>query len=196
LQETLPDIRQVDFLIAMGGPMSVNDEAEFPWLKPEKQFIREAIFHGLRVLGVCLGAQLIASALEARVYPNAVKEIGWHPIQAVPTVGDNFLFPAECTVFHWHGETFDLPQGATLLARSAGCANQAFQLSRNVIGLQFHLETTPQAASLLIENCRNDMIPGPYVQSEAAIKAAPAENYTAIKSLMDQLLTYLLRDAG
>ena len=114
--------------------MSVNDEAALPWLAAEKQFVRDVVAQDIPVLGVCLGAQLIASALGARVFRGAVKEIGWFPIRGVSTPTSAFRFPAECLVFHWHGETFDLPENATWLAESAGCANQAFQLKHNVIG--------------------------------------------------------------
>lgn len=148
--DTLPTPNSIDMIIAMGGPMSVNDEKEFAWLKQEKQFIRDAIARGVPILGICLGAQLIASVLGERVYRNKLKEIGWFPIQAVPTAEPAFRFPAECLVFHWHGETFDLPTGAVLLAKSACCENQAFQLMSNVIGLQFHLESTPQSAIALL----------------------------------------------
>ena len=192
LGERLPALEQIDFLIAMGGPMSVNDELQLPWLKSEKEFIRKAVLRDTPVLGVCLGAQLLASALGARVYPNQCKEIGWFPIQAVPTTGGAFKFPTECIAFHWHGETFDLPEGAVQLARSSACENQAFQLKRNAVGLQFHLETTPASAHSLIENCRAELIPGPYIQSEPELRAAPNESYTAINSLMNDVLAYLL----
>ena len=109
-RDPLPDLDAVDLLVAMGGPMSVNDEAQFSWLEPEKRTVREAIEREIRVLGICLGAQLIASALGSRVYPNAVKEIGWWPIQGgIQGTEEAFRFPSQCTVFHWHGETFDLP---------------------------------------------------------------------------------------
>src|SRR5690554_3748130 len=139
----LPELQAVDFLIVMGGPMSVNDEVQHPWLTAEKQFIQQMILAGKPVLGICLGAQLIASAMGARVYPNPEKEIGWWPIYSVAN-GNNdvFRFPPVTSVFHWHGETFDLPDGAIRLAESAGCGNQAFQLGHTVVGMQFHLETT------------------------------------------------------
>jgi GMP synthase-like glutamine amidotransferase len=123
----LPPLQGLDLVVAMGGPMSVNNEAELPWLVDEKRFIRDAVQRGTPVLGVCLGSQLIASALGARVYRNAQKEIGWFPVEAVPTSGDGnqFVFPEKLNVFHWHGETFDLPPGAIHLARSAACKHQA-----------------------------------------------------------------------
>jgi GMP synthase-like glutamine amidotransferase len=105
----LPDPKTHDLIIAMGGPMSVNDELELPWLRDEKRFIRSAIENGKPVLGICLGAQLIASALGSRVYRNPLKEIGWFPIEATPGATEGFRFPPTCDVFHWHGETFDLP---------------------------------------------------------------------------------------
>jgi len=187
----LPDPNNLDLIIAMGGPMSVNDESEFPWLRPEKQFIRDAIERGISVLGVCLGAQLVASALGSRVYRNAVKEIGLFPIEAVPGTAATFTFPPTCSVFHWHGETFDLPPGAVLLAKSAACANQAFQLNKNVIGLQFHLEITSEGTRALLENCSGDLVPGPYVQSKADMSAIAAEAYAGVNRLMDQVLSYL-----
>lgn len=188
----IPDLSDIDLLIVMGGPMSVNDEAEFPWLAQEKGFIREAVQAGKPVLGVCLGAQLIASALGAKVSKNPVKEIGWFPIQGLP--GNEraaFRFPPETTVFHWHGDTFDLPAGAIRLARSPACVNQAFQVGRATLGLQFHLETTPESAAALVANCRAELIPADYVQSEARILAAEPETYRAINALMDAVLAFL-----
>ncbi len=189
----LPDLRAVDLVIAMGGPMSVNDERDYPWLKEEKAFVKDAVRRGLPVLGVCLGAQLIASALGARVFPNAHREIGWFPIQAVAAHADAFRFPDQTTVFHWHGETFDLPPGARHLARSAGCENQAFQIGPNVIGLQFHLETTPETADQLIRHCRGELIPGRYVQTEDALRAVPDVVYGEINRVMADVLFYLTR---
>ena len=189
----LPDLRSVDCVIAMGGPMSVNDEREYPWLKQEKAFIKEAVDRGLVVLGVCLGAQVIASALGARVFANLHKEIGWFPVQAVSTDSDAFRFPPQTTVFHWHGESFDLPPGAIHLASSTGCKNQAFQIGRNVIGLQFHLETTPETADQIIQHCRRELVAGEYIQTEQALRAVPDDVYLGINSLMNDVLSYITR---
>ncbi|MEW6669401.1 MAG: gamma-glutamyl-gamma-aminobutyrate hydrolase family protein [Thermodesulfobacteriota bacterium] len=190
--DPLPQPQGIDLVIAMGGPMSVNDEGTLSWLKREKEFIRSAVLRGMPVLGVCLGAQLIASAMGSRVYPNSVKEIGWFPVQAVPTPDGVFRFPPSCVAFHWHGETFDLPEAAVRLASSAGCRNQAFQIGAHVMGLQFHLETTPESALALVENCREELVPGPYVQAEAELRAVPTSSYQAINALMNEVLTYLI----
>jgi len=190
----LPDPRSIDLVIAMGGRMSVNDEREHPWLKEEKAFVREAVRCGCGVLGVCLGAQMIASALGAPVFANAHKEIGWFPVQAVAADADAFRFPPQATVFHWHGETFDLPPGAIHLAKSAGCNNQAFQIGRNVIGVQFHLETTPERADELIGHCREELVAGEYIQTEQALRAVSGDAYCGINRLMNAVLAYITRD--
>jgi len=189
----LPDLAGLDCIIAMGGPMSVNDEAELPWLRAEKRFIAAAIDAGKAVLGICLGAQLIASALGARVYPGAHKEIGWFDIESTSNKAGLFKFPQAVTVFHWHGETFDLPAGATRLARSAACENQAFQIGARAIGLQFHLEMTPENVAALIANCRNELIDGPFIQSEEQMRNTPAPMYATVNALMAELLAYLTR---
>jgi GMP synthase-like glutamine amidotransferase len=188
----LPEPDEIDLLIVMGGPMSVNDEDEFPWLAQEKQFIHDIIKSGKSVLGVCLGAQLIASAMGARVYRNTVKEIGWFPVQGIPSTDRmTFNFPPSAEVFHWHGETFELPSGAIRLARSQGCENQAFQFGRSVIGLQFHLETTPESAQEIVKHCRNELLPSAYIQTESEILGVAPEKYRPIKDLMDKVLSFL-----
>lgn len=189
----LPDINKIDLLVVMGGPMSTNDEEKLAWLPAEKQFIHDSIKCGKAVLGVCLGAQLVASAMGARIYQNPNKEIGWFPVQCVSSVDNSaFKFPALTEVFHWHGETFDLPAGATRLAKSKGCENQAFQIGRSVMGLQFHLETTPNSVQEIIKHCRAELIPSLYVQSESDILAASPEKYQKINSLMGKVLSYLI----
>ncbi len=193
----LPDVDQFDLLVVMGGPMSVNDEDKYPWLALEKKFIREIIESGKPVLGICLGAQLIANAMGAKVYPNPMKEIGWFPVQAVSSnEGSAFCFPPSAKVFHWHGETFALPPRATLIARSGGCENQAFQIGRSVIGLQFHLETTPESAREIVANCREELIPAQYVQTEEEILSVTPERHHAINKLMGEVLSFLQRSIG
>ena len=188
----LPDINEIDLLVVMGGPMSVNDENAFSWLVPEKGFIHDFIKKGKPVLGICLGAQLVANAMGAAVYRNTLKEIGWIPIQGVSTTGSsNFSFPSSLEVFHWHGETFDLPAGATLLARSEGCENQAFQIGRSVIGLQFHLETTPESIQEIVSNCRDELIPSQFVQTADQILSAKSEKFESINLIMNDVLYYL-----
>jgi len=195
--EELPHPHDVNLLIVMGGPMSANDEEEFPWLISEKEFIRQCIQLGKSVLGICLGAQLIANAMGARVYRNRYKEIGWFPVQGVPSNNSSFFsFPPTFEAFHWHGETFDLPPGAVRLARSEGCENQAFQLGRSVIGLQFHLETTPATVREILTHCRAELLRSKYVQSEEVILGASDERYKAINELMFQVLSFLTSTAG
>ena len=191
--DDLPDMDAIDLLVVMGGPMSVNDETQFPWLVKEKEFVRLAIERGKPVLGVCLGAQLVASAMGSPVYPNRLKEIGWFPVHGVPAQdGSVFSFPPSVEAFHWHGETFDLPPGVVRIARSEGCENQGFQLGRSVIGLQFHLETTPESARSLVSHCRDELVPDEYVQSEERILGVGLENYGAMNGLMDDVLSFLV----
>jgi len=187
----LPQLNDIDLIIAMGGPMSVNDESTLPWLRAEKRFIRDAMKRSVPTLGVCLGAQLIASALGSRVYRNSQKEIGWFSIEATPSPMNTFRFPDKCTVFHWHGETFDLPVGAVRLARNAVCENQAFQIGQYVIGLQFHLETTPESAQAILDNCKDELTPAPYIQTESQLREAPSAAYAGINNLMSKVLSYL-----
>jgi GMP synthase (glutamine-hydrolysing) len=139
-----PDIRDADGLILMGGPMSANDD--LPYLRQELKLIGEAASTGLPILGVCLGSQLIAKALGARVYRNPVKEIGWYKVRWTEAAARDPLhhdLSGSETVFQWHGETFDLPAGAELLATSEACRQQAFRAGSNIYGLQYHLEVTP-----------------------------------------------------
>ena len=192
-EPALPDPADVDLLVIMGGPMSINDEAGYPWLAAEKEFIRSAIEQDKAVVGICLGAQLITGAMGAAVYPNREKEIGWFPIAGEMADGaqESFSFPEELLVFHWHGETFDLPHGAVRLAAGAACRNQAFQLGSRVIGMQFHLETTPGAARDIVHLCRNELHPSRYVQSEAEILGAKDSNYAEINAWMDKGLQFV-----
>src|SRR6185369_13447209 len=149
-----PKIRDADALLIMGGPMSANDD--LPYIRQELDLIGDAVSLGKPILGVCLGAQLIAKALGARVYANDVKEIGWYPVYWTPAASRDPLLSGldnPETVFHWHGETFDLPSGAELLAYSDACRHQAYRVEKNIYGLQFHLEVTPE---MIADWCSQD----------------------------------------
>lgn len=188
----LPNLEEIDLLIIMGGPMSVNEIDKYPWLIEEKRLIKNAIEKQIPTLGICLGAQLIASSLGASIYPNAEKEIGWFPIYRAENCPQYaFQFPKEVNVFHWHGETYDLPQNANLLASSEACVNQAFQIDTNVIGLQFHLETTPYSLNEIIENCSDELIDGKFIQSVEEILSASENHFIDINNLMGDILSYL-----
>jgi GMP synthase-like glutamine amidotransferase len=190
--DALPSVSAFDLLIVMGGPMSANDGHVHAWLDGEKRFIAQALDAGKRVLGICLGAQLIASCAGARIRPNDYKEIGWFPVErtgaAARTAAGQVL--AEKTLaFHWHGETFDIPDGATHLARSRACENQAFAIGDRIVGLQYHLETTASSAAALIDHCRHELIEAPYIHSESEIRAQFV-NFPALQDGMNRLLDY------
>jgi GMP synthase (glutamine-hydrolysing) len=138
-----PQLEGYDGLVILGGPMSVNDAGRLPHLTVEMRLIEEALKRNLPVLGICLGAQLIAKTLGAAVYPNEVKEIGWYDVSPTEHArSDPLLAMLSSTekIFQWHGETFDIPCGTRHLAFSSLCANQAFSYGHNVYGFQFHLE--------------------------------------------------------
>ncbi|HEX4610586.1 MAG TPA: type 1 glutamine amidotransferase [Urbifossiella sp.] len=165
--EPLPVPDEFDRLVVMGGPMSVHDEREYPWLTREKALIGQALEGGKSVLGICLGAQLFASVLGTRVYRAREKEIGWFPVRLRPEARRSPAsagWPDSFTPFHWHGETFDLPAGATHLVGTDVCPNQAFEYAGRAVGVQFHLEVAPSGVAELIGGCRADLQGGGFVQ--------------------------------
>ncbi len=197
LNDPFPSPSNIDFLVIMGGPMSVHDESQYPWLSEEKAFIRETLSleDGPKVLGICLGAQLLAEALGADVFPGRYKEIGWFLVEFTSAALAHPLFegfPERLEVFHWHGETFSLPNEAVHLARSEACENQAFLYEEKVLALQFHLEVTTETVAALIENCPEDLTPGPYVQSVEEIKGQN-ELFETIHEYLFKLLDAFVR---
>ncbi len=191
--DALPSIDYIDWLIIMGGPMSVHDESSCPWLVNEQRFIEQAIEAGRSVLGICLGAQLIARVLGARVYRNRDKEIGWYPLRKpdeLPSEGIASAMTNGVTAFHWHGETFDLPAGALRLMSSEACVNQAFAYENRIVGLQYHLETTRESAAALIENCSHEIVEAPYVQTGEEMLSDPSR-FSRINDEMQKVLHYL-----
>lgn len=194
--DALPALDSFDWLVVMGGPMGVNDEGDYPWLAAEKQLIKEAITTGKRVLGVCLGAQLVAKVLGARVAPNSHREIGWFPIQPTSAAADTpwgEVFASKPLVFHWHGDTFSHPPEAIHLATSEACQHQAFAIGTQVLGLQFHLETTETSAEALLEHCADELDGSQWVQSAEDIRADPTR-YVAINQLMERVIAVMLSD--
>jgi GMP synthase-like glutamine amidotransferase len=195
----LPNQDDLDWLVVMGGPMGVHDDPDFNWLTSEKAFLAEAIEMGKTVVGVCLGAQLIAHVLGARIYPNHEKEIGWLPIELTPTGVGSGLFdglPERFDVFHWHGDTFELPHGAIHLARSEACTHQAFNYQDRVLGLQCHLESTPESVRQITSHGAVELVPGNYVQSAERILAAKPDDYALINRALWGILDRLAVHSG
>jgi GMP synthase-like glutamine amidotransferase len=164
-----PELDSFDLLIIMGGPMGIYDYEENPWLRDEKAFLKQAVETGKPILGICLGAQLLADILGARVYENPHMEMGWFPVSA--SGGKNkpeFLegLPEMITVFHWHTRTFDLPAGAVHLFESEGCKNQGFIYNGRVMALQFHPEVNEERIRSLIERFGERMANGLFVQKK------------------------------
>ncbi len=147
--DPLPDWRDFDAIVAMGGPMSVNDDAALPWLSAEKRLIGEAVRAGTPYWGSCLGVQLLAASLGARVYAGAAPEVGLLPVTLTEEALADPVFaglPRAQVTLQWHGDTFDLPDGAVRLATSPLYPNQAFRWQRHAYGVQFHLEVSPAMA--------------------------------------------------
>jgi GMP synthase (glutamine-hydrolysing) len=189
----LPAMADFDGLLVMGGPMNIYQHDRYPWLDAEKQCIAEAIAAGKIVIGICLGAQLIADVLGAPVQANTWREIGWLPVRRSETAARTALasvLPARWDAFHWHGDTFGLPEGAVHLAASTACAQQAFLFADRVLALQFHLETTAESARALIAHCGDEIDGGPFVQSAQDMLADPAR-FARTTALMHRLLDRL-----
>ena len=188
---TLPALNELDFLVIMGGPMGVNDDILYPWLKSEKAFIRTCIELGKPVIGICLGAQLMASAMGAPVVSNRWPEIGWFNLSKTDTAWAHPLlegFNTDTPVFHWHGDTFGIPPGAKHLLKSEACVNQAFIIGINALALQFHLEMTPKALQGMLENCGDELLMDePFIQSASDILA----NVTLLENNNKQLAVLL-----
>jgi GMP synthase-like glutamine amidotransferase len=191
--EPLPSPEELDWLVVMGGPMNIYEEERYPWLAAEKRFIAQAVAAGKTLLGVCLGAQLIADALGAAVVRGPHPEIGWFPVIKDPAADRTKVgrvLPASFDAFHWHGDSFRLPDGAAPLGRSEACACQGFVYKQRVLALQFHLETTAASAEALIKHCGAEIGHGPFEQP-AAEMLADGGRFDRLNALMQLLLDTL-----
>jgi GMP synthase-like glutamine amidotransferase len=190
LGEPLPSADDFDLLVIMGGGMNIYEHRDYPWLVEEKRLIARAAAREKAMLGVCLGAQLIADVLGGKVVQNPYKEIGWFPVRFIDRQPPFDGFPENCTVFHWHGDTFELPSRARRVAESEACPNQAFTFGDRIAGLQFHIELTTDAALGFCEGMESVLQPARYVQTREQIAAcAPDLSATdaALWRLLDQL---------
>lgn len=191
--DPLPVLDSFDMLIIMGGPMSINDEFEHVWLKAEKWFVKQVIAADKPILGICLGAQLLAETLGGSVHPGKEKEIGWFPITFDKAFVSSELgqrFPETINVFHWHGETFSLPADAHPIASSEACNNQGFIYNKKFIGLQFHLEMTALSAENIISHSTHELVPAPYIQSEEEL-LGDSIRFTETNKFMQIFMEYL-----
>jgi GMP synthase (glutamine-hydrolysing) len=156
----LPNLEKITHIVLLGGPMSVYEEDRFPFLREEDLFIKEAIQRGKAMLGICLGAQLIAKALGAKVSKAPAKEIGWYDVSLTEIGSQDPLFsnlPKTFSVFQWHEDTFEIPKGGKLMATSSPVPHQAFRYGEKVYGLQFHLEVTDEMISEWMETYEEEL---------------------------------------
>ena len=189
-EHVLPTPDEFDFLVVMGGPMAAHDEKKYPWLLEEKRLIEKAIKTNKIVLGICLGAQLIADVLGAKVYKNKYKEIGWYPVKLTKDAKSSKVFSRlkdNFIAFHWHSDTFDIPSGAERTAETEACKNQAFEYKEKVFGLQFHLESTHESIRLLTENCAYELTKDKYIQTKKELLS----NHASLKNIEKSMTMFL-----
>lgn len=200
-EKPLPDLKQYSALIILGGPMGTYDLKLHPWLEKEFAFIESALEESLPILGICLGAQILAQLLGGSVNKQSQKEIGWYPISLTEKAKKHPLFskwPEEFVTFHWHQDTFIPPKEALKIGSSAACDHQGFAYEKKgakgktipIVGLQFHLEMTQEISKRLVESCHEDLAePGPYIGSKTQILSgfAPyAQSQAHLFSFLDQ----------
>lgn len=193
-QESLPEAGDIDLLVMMGGPMSVHDEQAFPWLRNEKKLAEAMIEAGKPVLGVCLGAQILAQVLGAEVGPAEQAEIGWFPIHVDKNALPPYLesWPETFTALHWHQEAFTTPSNAVSLGASEACGHQGFIYDGKWAGLQYHLEFTPEHLSNMLRHATDDLQQsGAYIQTEEDIRNGQYhlyDNHQILKPLLEHLI--------
>ena len=193
--QSLPSIHDIDALFVMGGPMGVHDDDQYPWLSLEKEFIESVLQREIPTMGVCLGAQLLAHVLGAKVKKNTYEEIGWFPVKRTKGLQDHRVngLPVQFDALHWHGDTFEIPDGSSNFIVSDGCANQAFVYGENVLGLQFHLEMLPSNVEAIYQECGNTEKSGTYIQSLTEM-LEPAEKFQQANNILEHMVdTFIFR---
>jgi GMP synthase (glutamine-hydrolysing) len=189
--EKLPDIKDFDFLVVMGGPQSPLKIDKAPYLADEIELIKQAVKEKKRIIGVCLGAQLIGEALGAKTERSPHREIGAYPIELLDGAERDPVFrqfPKEFDVMHWHSDMPGIPKEAVVLAASAGCPRQVFRFGDRIYGFQCHFELTQELVKGMIDNCPDDLKAGTYVMTEKELMRV---DYSQINSRMENVLNYL-----
>ena len=197
LGDALPALDAFDLLVVMGGEMNIYQDRDYPWLKPERLLIRAALEGGRRAVGICLGSQLIADALGGRVTQNPSHEIGWFPVDFTKEAQRDFpALPASAIALHWHGDTFELPAGATRLGASKACPEQGFVVLGKCLALQFHFETDPPLVREMVEGSsdysqwpKGDFVQPPEQILHGAPKHCPA-NRPILLHFLDTFCAY------
>ncbi|MDR2462537.1 MAG: hypothetical protein LBD30_02010 [Verrucomicrobiales bacterium] len=178
-----------DALFIMGCAANVYQYRDFPCLLEQRRWVEKFLARGGKVVGFCHGAQVLADVLGGRVHQNPFHEIGWHPLTLTGTSSPLSALADGQRVLHWHGDNFDLPTGAALLASSAACPHQAFSYGGQILALQFHLEVGPGDIGAMIEDCRADFkLSGPWIQSETEIRSAAERHAAASEEIFGRVM--------
>ncbi len=191
-------VDEFDFMVVMGGPMGVHDEDQCPWLKQEKRAIETTLGSGKKVLGICLGAQLLAHVLGSTVKPMGYREIGWYEVERSSGIEKNWLaeiFPANFLPLHWHGDTFELPAGCLQIGSSKACKNQGFVMGDQAVGLQFHLEFNASSIRRLCRNAADELVGAGAIQTEAEMLAEEQRFSAAHRLMSDLLARFIARES-
>jgi GMP synthase-like glutamine amidotransferase len=183
-----PSLDSFDMLVIMGGVMGVYEEDKYHWMNAEKSFIKNTISENKKVLGICLDAQFIAEVLGAKVFPHTKKEIGWYEVEKVSQHKLTDKLPQKFTTFHWHGDTFTLPDNAIHLFKTNACEQQGYVYDNHVAGLQFHMEVKEDLLKGMTENEHDKLIKADYVQTEDEIKKLTTNYISLQKKFMYNFL--------
>lgn len=184
-----PEPKEIDMLVIMGGPMGVHEEKKYSWLAKEKKFIESCMEKDMKIIGICLGSQLLADILGAGVYSGSEKEIGWFPVEWRQEALRHPLFdflPEQQLVLHWHGDTFGIPDDATILASSPVYPNQGFIYKEKVVGFQFHLEMTEGSLQQLIAHSKGELSQeGNHIQTPEEMLSGSSRFKEANKAIIE-----------